>query len=220
MTERPILFSSPMVRAILEGRKGMTRRVVTPQPFLCPKWGLTWEPKGHASNKPSYCERNVNWNPITEAFKDFYRDKGGSPYGQPGDRLWVKETWQHSTDTSSRACVRYRANGKALKAWATDNGDGDWEKVDGEVTSMENPIWKPSIFMPRWASRITLEIAAVRVERVQDITQEDAYTEGVSPINTGDFITPFGELWDSINTKRGYGWDKNPWVWVISFKRV
>lgn len=85
--------------------------------------------------------------------------------------------------------------------------------------------WKPSIHMPRWASRINLEITDIRVERLQEINEEDAKHEGVKRINAGDFgmetwSSAFRNLWDSINSKRGYGWDTNPWVWVIEFKRI
>lgn len=136
------------------------------------------------------------------------------PYGQPGDRLWVREAWSVS------------ANGPIYK---TDR--------DGTVRI----AWKPSIHTPRWASRITLEITAVRVERVQDITARDVEAEGIDVVSKlpvflcspkkptreklgglADTIARglYQPLWDSLNAKRGYGWNSNPWVWVISFKRV
>lgn len=186
MTEYPILFSGPMVRAIIEGRKAITRRVIKPQPFNI---------NGSAFMKTTVC-----------------------PYGQPGDRLWVRETF----------APRYFDNGKpAYRA--------DW---DGKAADLvPEPRWSPSIHMPRWASRITLEITAVRVERVQDISEYDAGLEGAPclaisklkhpPIGLMQkiqapeaFVYGFYDLWNSINAKRGYGWDANPWVWVVEFKRI
>ncbi len=117
------------------------------------------------------------------------------PYGEVGDRLWVRETWcggQHGMP------VHYKAS------W-TEHEYG--------------PAWKPSIHMPRKYSRITLEITGVRVERVQDMSVEDAINEGIG-LSSVDPLGSFGQLWDSINAKCGYGWGVNPWVWVVEFKRV
>lgn len=202
MSEHPILFSGPMVRAILEGRKTMTRRVVKPQPYkatLC-------EVISHPETTKLSCKQ-----PAASAYVGFdLGSKGLSlayfpcPYGKVGDRLWVRETW---------ADLR-PYNGIAYKA--------DVSKT-GIVTK-----WKPSIHMPRWASRITLEITGVRVERVQEITKQDIWNEGVTESDViGDshgayesWHRPFIRLWDSINKKRGFGWDVNPWCWVIEFKRI
>jgi hypothetical protein len=127
------------------------------------------------------------------------------PYGQPGDRLWVKETWhQHYIGGihGGRPCYR------------TDN-------------QCESLPWKTSLFMPHWASRITMEIVNVRMERVQKISDDDAESEGVDISGLCTSTGPqtyaqyqFQMLWDSINAKRGYGWDVNPWVWVIEFKKL
>ena len=112
------------------------------------------------------------------------------PHGQVGDRLWVKETWWQDSDND----IYYKA---------------DWQ------TNPRNGKWKPSRFMPRWASRITLEITEVRVERVQEISAADCFKEGVEMYKP---IQQFQSLWDSLNAKRGFGWEVNPWVWVIRFK--
>lgn len=119
-----------------------------------------------------------------------------NPYGVIGDRLWVKETWK---------CVLGNVIYKA-----TPNNRIKTDK------------YKPSIYMPRWASRINLEITNIRVERLQDITETEAIAEGVSGGGSHpDFwVGAFADLWDSINAKRGYGWDANPWVWVVEFKRI
>lgn len=166
--EKPILFSGPMVRAILAGQKTQTRRVC----------------KGHG------------W---LSCAADFDR----CPYGQPGDQLWVRETWKDCRLESKRNPIAYRAS------WPRDD-----EPPDGG--------WKPSIFMPRRASRITLELTRVRVELVQEITEGSAADEGVEPYAPDDYryIDGFRELWNSINSKRGYGWDVNPLVWVLTFKVV
>lgn len=184
MNERPILFSGPMVRAILEGRKTQTRRVMNPQPVDQDENG--W-----------YVQV-----PVTDARAPgmvFYERKYfHCPYGQPGDQLWVRETFD-----DVHGSVLYRANPEDAE---------DFPPCGGKRCH-----WKPSIFMPRWASRITLEIVGVRVERVQEITPDDARAEGVEHLYAPR--NAFANLWDSINAKRGYGWDSNPWVWVVEFRR-
>lgn len=221
MKERPILFSAPMVRAILAGTKTQTRRVVKPQPpsevtsagvMSAPGRGYDGE-WSWLSGDPKDCD---SWGFVGEEFR--------CPYGQPGDRLWVRETFYHHG-----ACACYRADG-----W-TDAPD-----VGYQVTPA--PKWTPSIHMPRWASRILLEIFSVRVERLQAISDADSVAEGIScyPFRPDDGFPvcdgftyrendgkcglwpkaaqAYRELWESIN---GPGsWDANPWVWVVEFKRV
>jgi hypothetical protein len=181
MKERPILFSAPMVRALLDGSKTQTRRVAKLTDAAHVK-----EPRGHR-----------RWHPGDPAASL------ACPYGQPGDRLWVRETW---IDASSalHSCVIYRA--------------------DGNDQACGQP-WKPSIFMPRWASRITLEITAVRCERLQDISEADAMADG-APWTPCTYEHPdwtpyrlgYCKLWESINGPDS--WSANPWVWVIEFKKV
>jgi len=175
--ERPVLFSGPMVRAILEGRKSQTRRVVKPQP-----------PHGIKSVYAPITRDPGNWQGV--ASDDLIGWYGRCPYGIPGDRLWVRETFQRA-----RGGFQYRADG---------------------ITTPR--AWKPSIFMPRTASRITLEVTGVRVERLQDISEKDARAEGVDAAPC--FCIPYRRLWDSLNAKRGFGWEKNPWVWCISFSKA
>lgn len=192
MNEKPILFSGEMVKAILDGRKTQTRRVVKPQP-----------PEGYRQ-----WGRCINGN---VAFTDhpLQGEKGNvinvrGPYGDVGDRLWVRESmymdkdgvWLYSADDDFVGCDR--DDELAMISWAHHK---ETEHC-------------PSIHMPRWASRITLEITGVRVERLQDITDDDAKAEGVGGVGT------FGVLWNEINAKRGHSWDTNPWVWVIEFKKV
>ncbi len=177
MKTRPIIFQPEMVRAILDGRKSQTRRVIKPQPYI-----LTGtQPDEWPDEYPELC-----------------------PYGVPGDRLWVRETmWRNSG---------YIENDKPKL------------KNDGKI---------PSIHMPRWKSRLTLEITNVRVERVQDISYQDVFCEGIDKRNIRSFEL-FGDsehrllvarrhfqvLWDKMHKKRGFGWSENPWVWVVEFKKV
>ncbi|MDE2107430.1 MAG: hypothetical protein KGL39_60095, partial [Patescibacteria group bacterium] len=153
------------------------------------------------------------------------------PYGAPGDRLWVRETFAMvgrmdinsgepiacgpgEKDFPERDCVvAYRANSNIEFC----DGDG----FMGEMADRDDmPKWRPSIHMPRWASRITLEVTGVRVERVHDICGVDALAEGVEDSDESTAPMSFAQLWDSINAERGLGWDKNPWVWVINFRRI
>ncbi len=183
-TERPILFSSPMVRAILDGRKTQTRRVIKPQP----------EPVMEVLSDGPHVTYTIN----ARNTSDYH-----CPYGGAGDRLWVRETW----------CPH----------WAGDDcGEGPQGVCYAATNREPDPLrWRPSIHMPRWASRITLTVTGVRVERVQDITEADAEAEGccvgVGAGNWRNTVHMFQGLWDSINAKRGYWWDENPWVWVVKF---
>lgn len=217
MKERPIIFSGPMVRAILDGRKTQTRRVCKGQRELS----------------------NVH---------DFQIDR--CPFGQPGDLLWVRETWRIGAWDQDAGCVAldYSADGFARREWI-QVPDNDlflklWQQsCDDAYAAGLHPFdgffkwepgqspcrWRPSIHMYRWASRITLEITGVRVERLNDISGKDSAAEGVTfsglgagvPLR-GDIwrknIDGFRDLWESIN---GAGsWNANPWVWVIEFRRV
>ena len=191
MKERPIILCTEMVRATLEGRKTKTRRVVRELKYYLPK---TWDiAVPHNMYAEPYLK--IPYQPEGDVIGGRY----SCPYGQVGDRLWVRETgvWD-----DSKGFVAYKANMPDV-----------------------NAKWQSPIFMPRWASRITLEITDIRVERLQEITEEDANKEGNPyPDMGGKGSLPplwwFKKLWDSINAKRGYSWESNPWVWVISFKRI
>jgi len=209
MKERPILFNTEMVKAILDGRKTMTRRVLKPQPYM-ERGVIRWQPrKGYDLNI-----EHLNQSLINKL----------CPYGQVGQRLWVRETWNvydigydnYNGGWEVGYPLSYIPKEKprqcCLSYYATDD--------DPTVSN-----WRPSTHMPRWASRITLEITEVRVERVQEITEEDANAEGNPfPRMGGKGSLPpiwwFKELWDSLNAKRGYGWEVNPWVWVLDFRKV
>ncbi len=172
MKERPILFSGPMVRAILEGRKTQTRRVI--------------------------------------------KNRTVPPY-QVGNLLWVREAWQDWCPLwRGQWCGHGTQEGMAQEHSVVYRADNFIRNGSVEmVKSMPPKKWRPSIFMPRWASRLTLEVVSIRSERLQDITEEDAEAEGADCLGLGGFAS----LWDSINGKK-HPWASNCWVWVIGFKRV
>lgn len=206
-----------MVRAILDGRKTQTRREVKPQPPCNCSYHINgWE--SHALCHAT--ENYFQWVPPTPKSKDH---RLPCPYGRPGNHLWVRETfWNRAED----GLHLYAATGELV--FHKDSGAHRMgiKSVPHDVCSDEDKrkhgfVKRPSIFMPRWASRITLVIEAVRVERLQDIGHRDALSEGVSydvSKPDGSPMAQYKKLWDSIN---GPGsWSKNPWVWVITFKRI
>lgn len=219
MNEKPILFSSSMVRAILDGRKSMTRRVAKVPDGFEPKLGTDglW-----------YIVGNLGWDGALSL---------PCPYGRVGDRLWVRENWSpdHAAFYPNFPVV-YQAEGYDPREVSSRGKVLPFAISPEESTNRKFPFrWRPSIHMPRRVCRIVLEIADVRVERLQTITEEDAIAEGVtseleqllyddgSPSRDYEEISArdsFQRLWDSLNAKRGFGWDVNPWVWVISFERM
>lgn len=186
--ERPILFSGPMVRAILDGRKTQTRRVVKPQP--CQQMVPVDFTLDQSSRR--WSDRQSLWN---------------CPYGRPGDRLWVREAW------AADRCYDHLKPCEIPEGSTIHRGEeivSGWHKK------------RPSIHMPRWASRIDLEVTGVRVERLQDISERDAKSEGVWPLPPNPPIRghqrAFKALWGHINGSDS--WAKNPWVWVVEFRRI
>ena len=202
MKQRPILFSGPMVRALLDGSKTQTRRVAKAK-------HLSWI-EGSVLN---FLDGKWNQRPL--------------PYGKPGDQLWVRETWQGplleeyevDADADWQSANRiHQYQNPAHCAFAADGGSPP-EFIDSDDNIQRR--WRPSIHMPRWASRITLEITGVRVERLQNISEADAMAEGCPFPNMADGDDPrkwYSDLWNSINGTDS--WDLNPWVWVIEFKAV
>lgn len=205
MTERGMIFNAEMVRAILDGRKTQTRRPV----------------KFPVHDKNLGCELAGN-ELAGELSAGNYLN---SAFGKPGDRIWVRETFCPVNDAQYggekwvdyRATPRYEASHPA-----------GWDSAPNDAEALK---WRPSIHMPRWASRILLEITGVRVERLNSISQEDAQAEGLEltgwrptysdPDSGGEVMTPydnFAQLWESIYGEES--WKANPWVWVIEFKRV
>lgn len=214
-----------MVRAILGGTKTQTRRVVKPQPhcnhILSPCWGTS--PDGF-----EFGRKHV-WIENGPDYPDGPDDERRCPYGVIGDRLWVRETWASGFAAGCWGTI-FAADGKFVQ------GKRDHKKGPHYNANDRPPIkWRPSIFLPRWASRITLEITDVRVERLNDISEDDGKAEGVSSsiaparingkLGSVHCFGPdahrkaFGLLWDAINGKRA-PWASNPWVWVIEFRRL
>jgi len=203
MKERPILFSGDMVRAILDGRKTQTRRICKDQPHEGS--GMVWWPDGKGTDTGT-----------GGGAPGIYLDR--CPFGQPGDLLWVRENgWERPERTAHM--MREGADTWQPYYYDADGYDNDSDKAQLNEWGFKR---RPSIHMPRWASRITLEITSVRVERLQDISESDANKEGCNEPSRDQEWTQcrrwFMNLWESIN---GPGsWDVNPWVWVIEFKRV
>jgi len=184
-------MSAPMVRAILSGTKTQTRRVV--------RWPWNhWPKTDELDNLGDMASLWVRGKKIT------------CPYGQPGDGLWVKETGWERPERTPRMM---REGADTWEPYYYDADDG-FTEADHEQFKEWGFKRRPSIFMPRWASRITLEVTDVRVERLNDASDYDLLCEGVESRNI------YVELWNRLNEKRGYSWAKNPWVWVLEFRKV
>lgn len=212
MKPKPIIFSGPMIRALLSGQKTQTRRAVKSQPlrsdwipYRCPDWRWNWvlEGTGMGSGDPFRC-----------------------PYGQPGDLLWVRESWRPMSGHSAwDLLIKYAADGPSnLGDRHIEDGDvdvGDWVFPKAAKHGFVSPI-----FMPRWASRTTLEITGVNLIPLQELSPNDIRAEGIkmptwNPDTGAGEVDPwevFAATWDHINAKRGYPWDSNPFVWRLKFK--
>lgn len=232
--ERPILFSAPMVRAILAGKKTQTRRVMKPQPKV-----QVMQPGIPVLTIPMNRGSRSSW-----LLPNALDQPGCCPYGRAGDQLWVRETWT-GTWCSERMHLAYSADGSERMLAIKEVPHGYClPKAAAKPSS-----WVTPLFMPRWASRMALEIADVRVEQVQAISEQDAIAEGVEPFEMTaadladlaisdespglkQFFEALGPgrssakhqyemLWQEINGKRsGCSWADNPWVWVVEFKWV
>ncbi|MGV0886007.1 hypothetical protein V6760_03930 [Acinetobacter venetianus] len=189
MKERPILFNTSMVKAILEGRKTQTRRLVNSELII-------QQAEFECGNRPNVLRSEPNLQ---------YWIDNQCPYGQVGDQLWVRETWR-KTEISECGCE--------------DNCSCSFGGYDYLASSVDTDVkWKPSIHMPRKASRIQLEITNIRVERLNDISESDCLKEGIgSPILRDCKKPKFMQLWESING--GGSWSRNPWVWVVEYKII
>jgi hypothetical protein len=218
MKERPILFSAPMVRSILANTKWQTRRVMKNPPV----WSTEYQPAGWFWNGTHPGEPTLSKWPDAGAIGQEIAKHAVCPYGWPGDRLWVRETHAPQPDCllSWDRWMKGHGGEKPIVHYAADASDRAW--VDK---------WRPSIHMPRWASRITLEVTGVRVERLQDISEADAMAEGIVRQSDGGFgladsshyhytdpRISYWSLWEAINGEGSV--DANPWAWVVEFKRL
>jgi hypothetical protein len=200
--DKSILFNTEMVKTILEGKKTQTRRIVDyPKSYI---WNNEHFKKNYNFDKMFFDNRkNINVA-IFKSKDNNYSEWFKCPY-QIGQKLWIQETWCYFANNH----VIYKAD------------------YDNDKCKLTKPLkWKPSIFMPKEYARIWLEVTNIRVERIRDISNEDACRDGgfiysTQFINDKNYgINRFKILWDSINVKRGYGWDENPWVWVIKFNKI
>jgi hypothetical protein len=237
--ERPILFSGSMVRALLAGTKTMTRRPMKAQPRVIPDWacsgvaGLEFD--WGRGDVATYADRPETLASYADDFA------ARCPYGQPGDRLWARETWcrwyggqRHEGEIANGVMpagtvgVSYLADIQAPAPERKAVTQEQWATVKGHSVlagfETSHAKWRPSIHMPRWASRLTLEVTKVRVQRLQEISEEDAKAEGVQPApfcRSGrpagmEHVEAFEDLWTSIY---GHGsWESNPWIWAVSFR--
>jgi hypothetical protein len=209
MKERPIIFSTEMVRTIIGGHKTQTRRVIKPQPFA-------------VFHVKSTVKRETTES-LAAMADILYREEApkSCPFGQPGDRLWVRETFGVQLEPG---IFEDYPNGYVI--YKADLPDGATFDYEGGGSA-----WRPSIHMPRWASRTVLEIINIKVGRVQEISEADAQREGwfFQNMDVNQTYDPvimdyahrwFIDLWDNLNAKRGFPWESNPWVWIIEFKML
>ncbi len=256
MKERPILFSAPMVRALLDGSKTQTRRVVKVRNEQPPAWATFGQEGSMLTTSGSRPSSLFYWSeeqapagplktlqrwPLSPPHHPMAGDHYWTPcpYGKPGDCLWARETARAEELPDGLDGVRYQADDAFIPVVSDPESAMRWLKMKtyGKRTQHDGQLngpWVPSIHMTRWASRKTLEISAVRVERLQDISEADAQAEGCNqnhnryywggPHPTGGrkqfptAVDAYRSLWESIN---GAGsWDLNPWVWVVEFKRI
>jgi len=226
MKERPIIFSGEMAQAILDGRKTQTRRLIKGQKIF---YGEAYLGSHYGASISSFFGRkganvwyeDLHWSSPAKP----YTIK--CPYGIPGDRLWVRETWRASViydpykPSEIVDVFSYIQRDNILESTSYKNQVGIHYEANGAV-GIEYGRYRHARFMPRWASRIDLLIKNIRVERLQEITTCDIHAEG---LRTGfdeheavcDLEEQFTKLWDSIYAKKGFGWNANPWVWVIEF---
>ena len=238
MKERPILFKPEMIKAILNGNKTMTRRVVK-FPKHAYKPDINWIKSIHQDGGGNWVAWSTNEQQLIEFTKKAYPSGEGfkCPYGKISDKFWVKETWSTFPPYDNRPTIAC----SQILPYVIHKESGFYEKVIHKA-GKENyawgmygePKWKSSLFMPKTATRIWLKIIDIRIERLQDITIHDCLHEGIE-INPDNLFSPitklsidtsfqllnkFEILWDSINKKEPYRWRDNPFVWVIDFKKL
>ena len=223
MRESPILFSAPMVRAILDGRKTVTRRLVKPQP--------TWGSHGENGDSSLFC---ASWKGRllgVDGAREWFMTQ--CPYGQPGDHLGVREPWRVPAsldDLSGKQIAEKCLDAGYRKPWCPTQYEADgartsqreWHEFGSKLGESTPGRYRHARFMPRWASRLTLEVTGVRVERLQNITEQGAIAEGCVAVDDGPSwhtaADAFEALWKSLNGAES--WNSNPWVWGVEFRRI
>lgn len=226
--EHPILFHGRSVRGILDGRKTQTRRLMKPQPEPVPDNATSaGTPEGYWWS----CHLAHGKGTMLHLDEDEGAVLANSPYGRPGDHLWVRENhayrahhtpYEHGTLYME---VEYQADGEVIRPEVPTD-------YDGSLSLTDDGTWRPNIHMPRWACRLLLTVEDIRVERLQAITPKDALAEGVrkealehAPSDPAyrhqDWVDAFADLWDETHSHQvdEYGWDQDPWVWVVEFSR-
>ncbi len=212
MKEHPILFNGEMVRAVLDGRKKQTRRPVTPE----------WSPDVTEVSMMPLIDPILKCMISGDSGK--WQDDHGldeirrCPFGVVGDHLWVRETWRPFIIDGPFAGIEYCCDREHRAVGACESFYPDWSKWFEKSKGK----WHPSIHMPRWASRITLKVLFIRVQRVQDITEADALAEGIDLLGMAHHGTEaryaFAKLWTECYPKMP--WEANPWVWTVEFRRI
>jgi hypothetical protein len=224
----PVLFSTPMVQAILDNRKTQTRRVVKmTKDIENPEFGYTaFTQIGSISVRGKHANGEYG--------ESFIK----CPYGKVGDILWVRETWANTTNVNSVSDFPYGVphivsesfDGKVHSAYIYRASTPDWQWLDDDGWTTEKSHWKPSIHMPKVACRLFLKIKSIRVERLQEISEQDAKAEGAEGLNCQyigaehhgqgytSYTEGFKKIWQDINGR--VSWLANPWVWVIEFERI
>lgn len=215
MKEHPILFNDAMVLAILDGTKTQTRRPMKPQP-----------PNPHGSS-PECHWLDCGAEPEKQRFGICGPlGENVAPYGGPGDRLWVRECWGR---TSAETLAPFEIYDILTGSADTLRRDVALAAHYRATEKFPDVVWRPSIHMPRWVSRITLEVTGVRAERVQDISGDDVWAEGIDNGKSNRAMgvrfhnmqrMAFRDIWDSIYAKKGLGWAENPWVWATTFRMI
>lgn len=237
MRVRQILYSGPMVRALLNGWKTQTRRIVKPQPRWVPEgeglpgeWQWNAGYKGKDDRNPKFGMSFTSYAMTEKGFADCIAScaYAACPYGQPGDLLWVRETWQEFFADEIPEGRRDGPRGLMGIPAKPERRSVVVFRADGEIPAHPEygeANWRPAIFMPRKFSRLTLRLTDVRVERLQEISEADAIAEGIAPVSLYQLdcesIPPshrFRDLWNSINGPDS--WDANPWCWVLSFNVI